>query len=95
MVRAFPLSTFHTEVMKVESVGHFWTAGNVQKGLHLFMNGAPGPSMSPCAKDKAKREHISSYVDKFKKTPSGEDPDVRLRLLMAVFINEVPGATPA
>lgn len=69
MVGAFLLSMFHTEVMKIESVGHFWTTGNVQRGLHLFTHGAPGP---PCAKDNAKQEHVTSCIDKYKKHPPGK-----------------------
>lgn len=72
MIRASPLSTFHTEVMKVEPVGHFRTVGDVQRGLHLFTHGTPGLSMSPCAKDSAKQEHISLCVDKYKKHPPGK-----------------------
>lgn len=72
VIGAFPLSTFHTEVMKVEPVGHFWTIGDVQRGLHLFTHGAPGLSMSPCAKGNAKQEHITSCVDKYKKRPPGK-----------------------
>lgn len=38
----------------------------------------PDLSLSPCAKDNAKQDHITACVDKYKKHPREEVQNVRL-----------------